>query len=298
MASDYPLLHALSRLLGWSYFLCWGISFYPQLIHNYQRKSVTGLAVDYFTINVFGFACYTVSCLLFLFSPLVREEYARRHPNAPEPTVRGNDLAFAAHALLISIATLCQFYFFNYTRNASQRLSGPMAAIILGSLATIAISCTLVNGANWTWLDVVYTLTSLKLLVSLIKYVPQAYLNYQRKSTIGWSIENILLDLSGGILSLAQLILDSSMQGDWSGILGNPVKFFLGQISIGFDLIFVVQHYVLYRRKRIGGEEERRGLMGLREDEEREQGTSRGRPRTREGELPGERTGLLAGGRV
>lgn len=54
--------------------------------------------MDYFTINVFGFACYTVSCLLFLFSPLVREEYARRHPNAPEPTVRGNDLAFAVGA--------------------------------------------------------------------------------------------------------------------------------------------------------------------------------------------------------
>jgi cystinosin len=98
MTSDYPLLHAISRLLGWSYFLCWGISFYPQLIHNYRRKSVTGLAVDYFTINVFGFACYTVSCLLFLFSPVVREEYARRHPNAPEPTVRGNDLAFAVGA--------------------------------------------------------------------------------------------------------------------------------------------------------------------------------------------------------
>ncbi|KAI5814058.1 PQ loop repeat-domain-containing protein [Pyronema omphalodes] len=240
MTSDYPLLHALSRLLGWSYFLCWGISFYPQLIQNYRRKSVTGLAVDYFVMNVFGFACYTVSCLLFLFSPVVRDEYARRHPNAPEPTVRGNDLAFAAHALLISIATLCQFYFFNYTRNVSQRLSWPMAAILLGSLTTVAISCTLVNGANWTWLDVVYTLTTIKLLLSLLKYLPQAYLNYQRKSTIGWSIENILLDLSGGYYR------------DWSGILGNPVKFFLGQISLGFDVVFLVQHWGLYKEREEG----------------------------------------------
>jgi hypothetical protein len=32
--------------------------------------------------------------------------------------------------------------------------------------------------------------------------IPQAYINYQRKSTEGWSIENILLDLTGGVLSL------------------------------------------------------------------------------------------------
>lgn len=87
--------HALSRLLGWSYVFCWSVSFYPQALANYRRKSVTGLALDYFTVNVLGFTCYTISSVLFLFSPTVRGEYARRHPLSPEPTVRWNDLAFA-----------------------------------------------------------------------------------------------------------------------------------------------------------------------------------------------------------
>lgn len=100
---------------------------------------------------------------------------------------------------------------------------------------------------TWQWIDVVYVLQYIKLFISIIKYTPQAYLNYQRKSTVGWAIQNILLDLSGGILSLAQLVLDSSLQGDWSGLTGNPIKFFLGQISIAFDVIFILQHYVLYR---------------------------------------------------
>lgn len=87
--------NVLSRLLGWSYVLCWGVSSYPQIITNYRRKAVTGLALDYFTINVLGFTCYTISSVLFLFSPTVRGQYARRHPLSPEPTVRWNDLAFA-----------------------------------------------------------------------------------------------------------------------------------------------------------------------------------------------------------
>lgn len=62
---------------------------------QYRRKAVTGLAVDFFLVNVLGFACYTVSAALFLFSPVVRSQYAARHPNAPEPTTRANDLAFA-----------------------------------------------------------------------------------------------------------------------------------------------------------------------------------------------------------
>jgi len=37
---------------------------------------------------------------------------------------------------------------------------------------------------------------------------------------------------------------------DWSGLTGNPVKLFLSQISIFFDIIFVIQHYVLYRSPR------------------------------------------------
>lgn len=44
-----------------------------------------------------------------------------------------------------------------------------------------------------------------------------------------------------------QLFIDSALEGDWSGITGNPVKFGLGNVSILFDVIFLVQHYALYR---------------------------------------------------
>lgn len=78
--------------------------------------------------------------------------------------------------------------------------------------------------------------------------MPQVWLNYQRKSTDGWSIYTMLLDVAGGIFSLAQLVIDSSLQSDWTGVTGNPVKLGLGNISIMFDIIFIVQHYVLYRQ--------------------------------------------------
>ena len=34
---------------------------------------------------------------------------------------------------------------------------------------------------------------------------------------------------------------------DWTSIFGSPTKLGLGLLSIFFDVIFMVQHYVLYR---------------------------------------------------
>jgi len=35
---------------------------------------------------------------------------------------------------------------------------------------------------------------------------------------------------------------------DWKSIFGDPTKFGLGAFSVFFDVIFMFQHYVLYRK--------------------------------------------------
>lgn len=90
----------------------------------------------------------------------------------------------------------------------------------------------------------------IKVVLTTVKYTPQAVMNYRLQSTAGFSIWAILLDLLGGTFSLAQLALDSSLQADWSGITGNASKFMLGNVSVFFDIVFIYQHYWLYRTVR------------------------------------------------
>jgi hypothetical protein len=47
----------LSNVLGWAYFAAWSVSFYPQVLQNWQRRSVVGLSFDYQSMNVLGFLC-------------------------------------------------------------------------------------------------------------------------------------------------------------------------------------------------------------------------------------------------
>ena len=70
--------------------------------------------------------------------------------------------------------------------------------------------------------------------------------DFSEHACLTCSLLQILLDFSGGLLSDLQLILDCWNLGDWGGITGNLAKFFLGFVSIVFDIIFMLQHYVLY----------------------------------------------------
>lgn len=108
------------------------------------------------------------------------------------------------------------------------------------------------------WQLQIYVLGYVKLTTVICKYIPQMWVNYKRKSTVGWSIYPMLMDFAGGWLSLAQLVIDSSLQHDWTGVTGNPVKFGLSNVTIVFDIIFMLQHYVLYRgsEKHLEDEEE------------------------------------------
>lgn len=210
---------------------------------------MTGLSPDFCTINVIGFAAYTLPTYLFLCSPTIRQQYAKRHPSSPEPSVQINDLAFGVHALILSIFAWCQFFFFGFKREPTQKLGRAVYGFITGIAIVVAVTGLLVylGVDGLEALDLVYTLGYIKVLITCIKFIPQVYLNYTRESTVGWSVHNITLDFTGGILSIAQLFLDSALAGDiWGGTFGNPLKLGLGAVSLVFDCIFLCQHYVWF----------------------------------------------------
>jgi cystinosin len=163
---------------------------------------------------------------------------------------QSNDVAFSVHAVLLASVTLFQIGYYDGFR--SQQPSKIIGTVIVGILVTAVTGLALIgfdvlhDSMGFNWLSYLYLLSYIKILITLIKYIPQVVLNHQRKSTTGFSVWQILLDFSGGALSDAQLILDCMDLNDWSGLTGNLAKFFLGFVSIVFDSMFMLQHYVLY----------------------------------------------------
>ncbi|XP_076238330.1 lysosomal cystine transporter cystinosin isoform X2 [Calliopsis andreniformis] len=240
------ILYHISTVVGWIYFLAWSVSFYPQIYSNYRRKSVIGLNFDYLSLNLVGFIMYALfNCGLYWISD-VELEYFRRYPKGLNP-VQVNDIFFALHAVFATVITIIQCFIYEV---GTQRVS--TTARIIHGIFTIFILTSVILAAIKIieWLDFLYYCSYVKLCITLIKYVPQAFYNYKRKSTVGWSIGNIFLDFTGGILSMLQMILNAYNYDDWESIFGDPTKFGLGFFSVAFDIFFIIQHYVLYRDRK------------------------------------------------
>ena len=75
---------------------------------------------------------------------------------------------------------------------------------VMGLYFVAVLTCTAARPA-FTWCDFLTWASYIKLAVTAIKYVPQAYMNFLRKSTEGWSIGNVLLDFTGGSFSILQV---------------------------------------------------------------------------------------------
>jgi LCT (Lysosomal Cystine Transporter) family transporter len=241
----------VSNVIGYTYFFAWSLSFYPQIFLNWRRKTTVGLSPDYQTYNILGFVCYAIFNVGMYFVDSVKSEYEDRYDSSSK--VQMNDVLFAVHAVAATTITLSQIVYYDGKR---QMPSVACRYAMVGFIALILLYLFLVLGnvndykEPFKWLDWLYFLSYVKMAITLIKYVPQAVLNYTRKSTVGWNIWNVLLDFTGGFLSLLQLLLDCNDTNDWQGIAGDPVKFGLGFVSIAFDITFMIQHYVLYPAKR------------------------------------------------
>ncbi|XP_036323473.1 cystinosin homolog, partial [Rhagoletis pomonella] len=233
----------ISVVFGWLYFVAWSISFYPQIYINFKRKSVVGLNFDFLALNLVGFVLYSIfNCGLY-WIPEIQAEYASRHPRGLNPVLL-NDVVFALHAVFATILTIIQCLIYE---RGQQRIS-KIASGILGVFAIIVLVIVILAAVDvLNWLDFLYYCSYIKLSITIIKYVPQALMNYRRKSTLGWSIGNILLDFTGGTLSMLQMILNAYNYDDWVSIFGDPTKFGLGLFSVLFDVLFILQHYVFYR---------------------------------------------------
>ncbi len=237
----------VSAVIGWWYFTAWAISFLPQLYLNFTRKCVVGQSFDYVFMNVLGFLSYSIYTFSFYAVTEVQAEYKARYGNSNN--VELNDVVFAVYSFICCMYNSYQIY--AYDRGTQRVSKATVAGIVVAVCVMTVWSITVAAGVHARYvfnsLDVLYGLSMLKLGVSLIKYLPQIYLNYTRQCTVGWNIWNVLLDFTGGSLSVAQELIDCASRGDWNGIAGNPVKFGLGSLSMVYDVVFMLQHFVWYR---------------------------------------------------
>ncbi|XP_006852119.2 cystinosin homolog [Amborella trichopoda] len=230
------------QVVGWIAFVSWSISFYPQVFLNYRRKSVVGLNFDFLLLNFTKHSSYFIYNASLFFSPFIQRQYFEKYGSDEMIPVAANDVAFSIHAVVLTAFTIFQVFIYE---RGSQKVS-KTAGVITVAVWTVATVCLFIAWPKQSWLWYISIFNSIQVFMTAIKYIPQAIMNFARKSTEGWSIGNILLDLSGGITNFAQMGIQSIDQRTLVNFYGNIGKTLLSLETVFFDLLFIIQHYVLY----------------------------------------------------
>ncbi|KAG8384911.1 hypothetical protein BUALT_Bualt04G0167400 [Buddleja alternifolia] len=225
-------LEVLYYVLGWISFCSWAVCFYPQLILNFRRKSVQGLNFDFVVLNLTKHTSYLIYNASLFFSPTMIP-------------VAANDVAFSAHAVLLTVLTLFQIAIYDRGNQKVSKISITIVAIAWLSAA----ACVFIALPTHSWYWLVSCFNTLQVVMTTIKYIPQAIFNFQRKSTVGFSIGYVLFDFLGSTTSLCQMTVQSIDQSSWVNIYGNIGKTMLSLVSMSFDVLFMVQRFVLYPTK-------------------------------------------------
>ncbi|KAG9446321.1 hypothetical protein H6P81_012449 [Aristolochia fimbriata] len=242
MASWHSLpLEIAYLVLGWVAFFSWSFSFYPQVILNYRRKSVVGLHFDFLVLNMTKHSSYLIYNAALFFSPAIQRQYREKYGYDEMIPVALNDVAFSIHAVLLTAITLFQVFIYE---RGSQKVSKTCTAISVIVWVSVIV-CIIVAVPNHSWLWLISVFNTIQVVMTAIKYIPQAVMNFGRKSTEGWSIGNILLDLLGGLTNFAQMGVQSVDQSTLVNFFGNIGKTLLSLEVVFFDLLFIFQHYTL-----------------------------------------------------
>ncbi|XP_070563030.1 cystinosin-like isoform X2 [Ptychodera flava] len=207
-----------------------------------ELEGVVGMSFDLFAYTTLGYVTYGAYNVGMYWIPAVLDEYQESHPHGVNP-VQLNDVMFTLHGLVLSVVVLIQIALYE---RGGQKLS--KVCIVLTVASTILSLVGLVITLSTDYISILNYLlyiSYIKLGVTL-RYIPQMYLNCKLKSTAGWSVGSVLYDLAGGILSLLQMLLIAYNYDDWGSIVGDPTKFGLGLLTIVFDVVFIVQHYLLF----------------------------------------------------
>lgn len=190
----------------------------------------------------------------------VREEYAVKHtpkltangePHPPNyPLIQINDVAYTVHGLLCALVIYSQVHFLKFKRSKHQHISKYTQLLLAGVCSLCLIMCITVvcfpHSTTLHLLDVAEILAYVKVTMSTVKNIPQLLYNHKRRSTKGWAVNATILDFAGAVFSISQLVLDAYRSHHMENIFGNSSKLSLALVTIAFNIMFLVQHFILY----------------------------------------------------
>ena len=144
-----------------------------------MRKNTIGFNTDKLVYDFIGFSCFSVYCYSFRYVDSVRSQYEDKH-HQHDPTVQLNDVAFGFHALGMTLVQIIQVIMYNGKEQLPTKKCLVAALVTILLIGFYLMLCLLVDSSVFVIINWLYLISFIKIIVTIIKYIPQVFLNYER----------------------------------------------------------------------------------------------------------------------
>lgn len=207
------------------------------------------MSIEFQIWNISGYLFYTI---YNIWGYIVQHNHSKEISNSIKP----NDIAFTVHGLLMTAAVCVQVIL--WRKPGTDKVSWVHVIMIICMWILAVYNFVLaandyipyyrISNSPYAY-SAVQFLGFCKGFVTIIKYIPQIWLHYTTKSTKGFAIQNIMLDFGGGLFSFLQMMIDSIDTKDWGHFTSNVPKLVIACVSMFYDVVILIQHFVLYRSR-------------------------------------------------
>ena len=152
------ILIILADVVGWGYFLCWTVSFLPQIYENWRRKCVVGFSFDMLAYFLLSYITYLIYNVTVFFDPgLVFDNSGEDNP------VKTTDVVFAIVAFICTSYQGIQCLMYD---RGSQKIHSSTIVVCVGCLVALLILVVLKCFGIGSWFLVLQYCGYVKLVVS------------------------------------------------------------------------------------------------------------------------------------
>ena len=221
------LTQKLNKAFEISYIFLWSFGFYSQIFTTIKKKTGDGYSLNFQIIGLTS-TFYLLAYNIYLLK--IQKTF-----------ITIMDTLYAINTIiLMSVQISLSLY---YPRKVN-KFTWSSFVIIFISVFFLLFYYLSLSIFHTGFHDFIIFVGFSKLNITIVKYVFQIFLNYDRKNCYGLSIIYFIVDFFGSFFSLSQQSLGLYFFFDLKSF--NYTRFFLGIVSIFFDLVIFLQYFFFY----------------------------------------------------
>eukprot|EP00011_Vannellida_sp_DIVA3-517-6-12_P007492 CAMPEP_0114612540 /NCGR_PEP_ID=MMETSP0168-20121206/4674_1 /TAXON_ID=95228 ORGANISM="Vannella sp., Strain DIVA3 517/6/12" /NCGR_SAMPLE_ID=MMETSP0168 /ASSEMBLY_ACC=CAM_ASM_000044 /LENGTH=431 /DNA_ID=CAMNT_0001823527 /DNA_START=109 /DNA_END=1401 /DNA_ORIENTATION=+ len=249
MSDDSSVWNAFAIICALVYACFFVFAAFCQIAVNWKHRLVVAMSFDWVSYNLLGYFSLLLYTSFMSFSSTTQDEFFDDHPDVDQVPVFYTDFLVACAGLFLTLVLVWQCFMYRRfsasigEKKATRNSAVGLATVGCGWLALLVSSfvAALPSVEWWRLYDGVVFAGIIFVMVTFVRYIPQASVNFRRRSTQGWSKVLLVSEMMGAVFLTFEVFFSTADAGT-DFYFGKYAKLLVVGAIFFWSTVIMIQH--------------------------------------------------------